>query len=77
MPKYDFKCENCGIIEIIKSMLDPNPEECPDCGEPITRHFAPTKALYRGSGFFTTDKALYDIGKPDRYDQAVIDNEFD
>lgn len=77
MPKYDFRCAgNCGIIEIKKSMLDPNPEECPVCGEQLTRHFAPTPAVYKGSGFFSTDKALYDIDQPDVYDRAVIDKEF-
>lgn len=72
-PAYDFKCSNCGIIEIKKNMLDPNPDKCPVCGEPITRYFAPIKAIYKGSGFFSTDLD----NRPDIYDRAVIDKEFD
>lgn len=32
MPQYDFWCDNCeAVIEIEKSMSDPNPESCPKC----------------------------------------------
>jgi putative FmdB family regulatory protein len=78
VPKYDFKCETCGIIEIEKSMRDDNPTECPDCGGSITRVFLPTRSVLKGGGFYSTDNRPDDpLSGPDRYDRAVIDKEFD
>jgi len=38
LPKYDFSCINCGIIEIEHSIHVPHPARCPNCNEPIVRH---------------------------------------
>lgn len=32
MPTYDFKCPNCGPIEIHHSIFAEHPDRCPDCG---------------------------------------------
>ena len=34
MPLYDYACKKCGIFEVSKRMSDPDPEVCPQCGEP-------------------------------------------
>ncbi len=32
MPTYEYKCEDCGVIEILHSIMDDAKEECPECG---------------------------------------------
>lgn len=62
MPKYDYHCMGCGRnFEVEKRMADPHPTVCDACGhDDVQRRFAPIKATYHGSGFYSTDKALYD-----------------
>jgi len=39
MPKYDFICENCGLIEVEHSIHKGHPRKCPTCKGKITRYF--------------------------------------
>ncbi len=39
MPRYDGSCDKCGIIEIVKSMNEPWPAKCPECGAKFDRVF--------------------------------------
>ena len=57
MPKYDFKCQECGTIEITKGMLEEDPTNCPDCGNPISRVWGGNAVgvSFKGKGFYSTD----------------------
>ena len=57
MPKYDFQCPNCGTIEIVKSMSDDDPTNCPDCDAAISRVWGGMSVgiAFKGSGFYKTD----------------------
>ena len=59
MPKYSYHCGRCNkTIEVVQTYeeFDKSPiDECPDCGGRIDQVFSPVPAIYRGSGFFSTD----------------------
>lgn len=57
MPTYDYLCDNDGQIEIKQSIESEAPKSCPVCGEPIKRIWHAVPAAFKGTGFYTTDKA--------------------
>lgn len=55
MPIYEYKCPNCGIIEIIHKIQDFY-DTCPVCLEKIEKIFSiPAKAQFKGKGFYETE----------------------
>jgi putative FmdB family regulatory protein len=58
MPTYEYECKSCGRgFEIFQSMSDPPLKECPECGKEVRRLiFGGTGVIFKGSGFYVTDK---------------------
>jgi len=55
MPVYVYSCEKCeDNKELVKSMSDPDPETCPDCGSTIKRVFGVGGIQFKGKGFYST-----------------------
>lgn len=53
MPRYDFKCLQCNSqIEFEKAFDDAYPK-C--CGNSMQRIWSTPSAIFRGSGFYSTD----------------------
>jgi predicted nucleic acid-binding Zn ribbon protein len=56
MPLYDFIDENTGtIVELKFSIHQDIPAKVEDRGAVYRRLFAPTKIIFHGTGFYTTD----------------------
>ncbi len=59
MPYYEFECENekCPerVFTIKYSYSEPHLTSCPSCGYGVRQIFSPIPAIYKGSGFFSTD----------------------
>lgn len=57
MPKYDYSCKNCErVFEFQKSIADPHPEKCEECGGELARVFSSGVGIaFKGSGFYKTD----------------------
>ncbi len=55
---YDAVCRECGQLEIEKSMHDPFPEKCPQCGESLVRRFASVRTIYNAPGFYGYDHQM-------------------
>ena len=57
MPKYDYKCKDCGEIEVEQKMSDNPLTKCPVCGniDIIKMVSKGTNVLFKGSGFYDTD----------------------
>lgn len=79
MMTYSYRCLSCGVgFQVKKKISDPHPEGCPNCDQPdIQRNFQEDVpgVRYKGSGFYTTDKALDEPadgygGGPDIYDRT-------
>lgn len=75
---YVYKCRNKNEAHkhvVNKGIQDPHPETCPEelpngevCGESVYRVYTPLSVIFKGSGFYATDKILYD--PPDPYYDA-------
>ena len=59
MPVYIFRCQRCGQdVEVEHSFDQPHPKKHKNCGGRLQRQFAPPYIIYKGSGFYSTDKRL-------------------
>lgn len=57
MAKYNYKCLSCNTsVDIEKPMKDASREEKCECGEVLTRMFAPTCAVWKCSGSYAGSK---------------------
>ena len=59
MPTYEYECKTCGHnFEVFQSMSDPALKDCPECGKEVRRLiFGGTGVIFKGSGFYVTDKS--------------------
>ena len=57
MPIYEFQCDQCGhVFDRLQKLSDPDPDICPDCGEPAIRRRLTAPAFrLSGSGWYETD----------------------
>lgn len=56
MPTYEYKCTNDGsTFDLWQEVGSPAPP-CPDCGAPTKKVFQPPRVIFKGSGFYVTDK---------------------
>ncbi len=56
MPTYEYKCTNDGsTFDLWQEVGSPAPP-CPECGAPTKKVFQPPRVIFKGSGFYLTDK---------------------
>jgi putative FmdB family regulatory protein len=56
MPTYEYACKDCSEhVEVVQSFKDDPLTECPACGGPLRKVFAPVGIVLKGSGFYKTD----------------------
>lgn len=58
MPIYSYKCVKCGISLMLNRSIDdrdylPN---CPKCKQPMNRIYSFSETIFKGKGFYRTDK---------------------
>jgi len=58
MPTYEYECRECShSFEAFQAMSDEPLRTCPECGKEIRRLiFGGTGVIFKGSGFYVTDK---------------------
>jgi len=58
MPTYEYECKSCSHkFEVFQSINDPPIKDCPKCGNEVRRLiFGGTGVIFKGSGFYVTDK---------------------
>jgi len=58
MPTYEFKCDFCSnVVEIKRSVeFASDPYYCPTCGDVMRKIYSPAAVIFKGSGFYRTDK---------------------
>jgi putative FmdB family regulatory protein len=57
MPLYEYACPSCGHrFELRQSFSDPVINACLQCGAESRRVIGAPQVLYKGSGFYTSDK---------------------
>ena len=56
MPKYDYKCNECGIVFERYQRFSEEPLACcPECNGAVHRVINPVGIVFKGSGFYITD----------------------
>ena len=76
MPLYDYLCQSCSHkFELRQSFQDDAVASCPECGAESSRQFSAPQVIYKGSGFYTTDRkkfgAYWDDRERSAEDQAT------
>jgi putative FmdB family regulatory protein len=63
MPTYEYECKKCNhVFECFQSIKDEPISACPECGGEVRRLInGGAGIIYKGSGFYSTDKSS---GKP-------------
>ena len=58
MPIYEYECEKCSLrFELKRRFGENSGTSCPRCQEEARRIFSPVPIIFKGSGFYVTDKA--------------------
>jgi putative FmdB family regulatory protein len=55
MPKYDYRCRECGDFEY-SHPINESISECPFCQSEVSRIYSAVGVSFKGSGFYSTDK---------------------
>ena len=64
MPIYEYECRSCSLRFELKRRFGDNSEaRCPQCQSKARRIFSSVPILFKGSGFYVTDKAAEEKNK--------------
>ena len=57
MPRFDFKCEQCGSVktDVILKVTHVAADQPECCGQTMTKAYSTFNAHFKGSGFHATD----------------------
>jgi putative FmdB family regulatory protein len=66
MPTYEYECKSCGhTFDVFQNIRDEPVKICPQCGREVRRIIhGGTGIIFKGSGFYVTDKAKGAAAKP-------------
>lgn len=57
MPTYEYACKSCGThFEVVQSFSDEPLTTCEACGGTLRKVIHPAGILFKGSGFYSTDR---------------------
>ena len=57
MPIYEYECKSCSLIFELNRRFDQNGgANCPRCQSDARRLFSPVPIVFKGTGFYVTDK---------------------
>jgi putative FmdB family regulatory protein len=68
MPTYEYECKSCGhTFDVFQNMSDEPVKICPKCGSEVRRLIrGGTGVIFKGSGFYITDKNKSSGGSPSK-----------
>src|SRR5438874_967395 len=56
MPRYDYRCNDCGVVYEKREGFDaPALQTCPECSGAARRVLTPPAIVFKGSGWYVTD----------------------
>lgn len=73
MPTYEYECKICGhTFDVFQNMSDAPLKTCPQCGKELRRLInGGTGIIFKGSGFYVTDKTGKSASAPAKQKQAA------
>ncbi len=60
MPIYEYKCNKCGVFEVMQKISEAPLKKCPTCKGKAERQISNTSFVLKGSGWYVTDYARKD-----------------
>jgi putative FmdB family regulatory protein len=72
MPTYEYECKMCGhTFDVFQNMSDTPLKTCPKCGKELRRLInGGSGIIFKGSGFYVTDKSGKNASEPAKTKQA-------
>ncbi|MFN2388303.1 MAG: FmdB family zinc ribbon protein [Actinomycetota bacterium] len=71
MPIYEYTCTACAErVEARQAFTDPPLEVCAVCGGRLRKLYSPVGVVFKGSGFYSTDKKGAGEGKPSTTEES-------
>ena len=55
MPIYEYKCDKCGVVEVMQGIKEKPLKKCPNCKSKVERQISSTSFVLKGSGWYATD----------------------
>ena len=57
MPIYEYRCEKCGVFDVMQKITDKPLRKCPTCKSKVAKQISNTAFQLKGSGWYVTDYA--------------------
>ena len=57
MPIYEYKCNKCGVVEVMQRITEPALKKCPNCKSKVERLMSRSSFVLKGTGWYATDYA--------------------
>jgi len=57
MPIYEYKCNKCGVVEVMQRITEAPLRKCPNCKSKVERMVSRSSFVLKGSGWYATDYA--------------------
>jgi putative FmdB family regulatory protein len=70
MPIYEYKCNKCGVFEVMQKITEAPLKKCPTCKSKTERIISNTSFVLKGSGWYATDYAKKSSGKSESSESA-------
>jgi putative FmdB family regulatory protein len=67
MPIYEYKCDKCGVVEVMQRITEAPLKKCPNCKSKVERMISPSSFVLKGSGWYQSDYGR----KNDKVDKAA------
>jgi putative FmdB family regulatory protein len=62
MPIYEYKCDKCGVFEVMQRITESPLRKCPTCKGKVDRQISRGSFILKGSGWYATDYAKKSTG---------------
>ena len=57
MPIYEYKCNKCGVVEVMQRITEAPLKKCPNCKSKVERMVSRSSFVLKGTGWYATDYA--------------------
>ena len=57
MPIYEYKCNKCGVVEVMQRITEAPLKKCPNCKSKVERMMSRSSFVLKGTGWYATDYA--------------------
>jgi putative FmdB family regulatory protein len=74
MPIYEYRCNKCGVVEVMQRITEAPLRKCPNCKSKVERMMSRSSFVLKGTGWYATDYARGKDHAPASEDGASSSN---